>query len=176
MCYGRADVPTDWEPDHAADVVLVKPLESPAVIYSSPSSRCLGLATALASRLGSTLRADARLMELDHGRWEGRRWSEIYDVEAAAVDAWGHHWETVGPPGGESAQALEARVKAVLEECSGDDQSTLWVTHAGVIRAAWKLTRGHGWAGAMALHVEHLAVYSILPVPRHSLAGDVTPP
>lgn len=69
------------------------------------------------------------------GDWEGLTWNAIGQP---AIDAWvadfGHH----RPGGGESAHAVLQRVGAALQDTQAQapSQEVVWLTHAGVIRAA----------------------------------------
>jgi alpha-ribazole phosphatase len=101
----------------------------------SPLKRCAELGAALAKRQPNTaLTFDARLQELDFGSWEMQPWDSI---GKPAMDAWIAS-DFAALHGGESLQALDARVASWLQDVQSayaDDQ-TLWViTHAGVIRA-----------------------------------------
>ena len=86
----------------------------PAAVYTSPLTRALETATALARRHHLTPIPDPRLVEAAMGTWEGLRRSEI--LERSPEDA-AHHqrWEadpTCGPPAGESLVDVQARVLA----------------------------------------------------------------
>lgn len=76
-------------------------------IVTSPLARCADVGAWLA-RWGWRHRIDARLLELDFGAWDGRRWDEI---GAAALDAWTHDFLHHRPGGGESLAALLARAE-----------------------------------------------------------------
>ena len=79
-------------------------------------------------------------MEMDFGQWEGRRWD---DIGAAAIDAWVADFAHYRPGGGESVGQFMQRVAAVWDETTlSADTPTLWITHAGVIRAATLLQSG----------------------------------
>ena len=85
VCYGRSDVAlaAGWRRDFARCAAKLPPhLRRRAVVYSSPSSRCLRLAR----YLSADVQTDARLMELDFGAWEGCRWDAI---PAAELTPWG---------------------------------------------------------------------------------------
>jgi len=85
LCYGAADVPIDDA--HLVELLAALPARLPrdAALYSSPLSRCLRLARALHGAGFAPPAVDARLREMDFGRWEGRLWSELPREE---IDAW----------------------------------------------------------------------------------------
>ncbi|MEM7526475.1 MAG: histidine phosphatase family protein [Pseudomonadota bacterium] len=148
LCYGRLDLPCAPE---AAEEIAVACASAPKAcsILSSPASRALSLARALAARDGLAVEVDARLQELDFGAWEGRRWSEIDRRES---DPWATDPMNRAPPGGESFAALRARVSDALDELA---ERTLIVTHAGPIRAARMRAEGISFEAAFAEPVAH---------------------
>lgn len=147
-CYGRTDVAADAVStlDQARRLAAVLPDGVP--VFSSPLRRCAALAEALgAERTDLHWRADARLQELNFGTWEGRRWSDIAPSEFSEwLGDFAHH--RVGA--GESVQQLMDRVAgaaADTRDCAGSPSpvvrsEAVWITHAGVIRAACLLASG----------------------------------
>ena len=74
---------------------------------------------------------------MDFGKWEGRRWDAIGET---ALSAWTSDFARHRPGGGESVQQLLERVQRALQH-DRDRDDVLWITHAGVIRAArWLLS------------------------------------
>jgi alpha-ribazole phosphatase len=82
---------------------------------------------------------DARLAEMDFGAWEGLAWNA---VPRAELDAWTRSFASWRCGGAENVQTFMARVAAVWDETLERNQPTVWITHAGVIRAATLLARG----------------------------------
>jgi alpha-ribazole phosphatase len=146
MCYGRSDLPlaAGFDKETAR---LVRELPPFTHILSSPLSRCLLLAQALAKARACPLRIDPRLAEMDFGRWEGMRWDAIARSE---LDAWAADLTGARPHGGETVAELAARVRAALTDALSGPQPVLVVCHAGVIKAA--LAAGQG---AAAWHAHH---------------------
>ncbi len=108
VCYGRLDVPL--HPDAAGTLArIAAEVGAAAAIITSPARRC----RAVAGMLPGTVREDARLLELDFGRWEGVAWD---DVPRAELDTWARDPERFAPPGGESGGALLARVASFHAE------------------------------------------------------------
>ncbi len=135
LCYGRAEI----APGPGAAAEIARALElTPRVarVVASPARRCRGLAEALAARDGVALALDERLMELDCGSWERRRW---WDIPRAESDPWAADPWALAPPGGETFAALHARVAAVLAEA---EPGVALVTHAGPIRAVRLILTG----------------------------------
>lgn len=116
-------------------------------VITSPRRRCHDIAEHLAAQLGIPLHVEPRLRELDHGRWTGHSWDAMEAYDHAAYRRWLTHWISEGPPdGGESANQLTARVRAVIVEAPSD---CLLVTHRGPLQAIHSLT-GLSWTDAAA--------------------------
>jgi alpha-ribazole phosphatase len=79
----------------------------PRAAWVSPRSRCRDVGRAL-RRLGFQVRVDARLTEMDFGRWDGRRWD---DIPAGEIGAWADDLLDHAPGGGETLRALARRAQ-----------------------------------------------------------------
>ncbi|WP_036172599.1 histidine phosphatase family protein [Massilia sp. 9096] len=141
LCYGASDVPVaDDELARACaclrGAALFDGAHDDLPVYASPLRRCADLAQALRPR---RLRLDARLMEMDFGRWELQPWSTIARDE---VDAWAADLLHYRPGGAENVLDVARRVAAFLDELrhSGAAQALL-VCHAGTIRLLTQITR-----------------------------------
>lgn len=131
-CYGRLDIGV--KPSFETEArTTVERLVKPEIIVTSPLRRCQTLAAYIADAMQLTFSVDARLTEMDFGHWEGQAWSEIPRHE---LDAWAADFLDAAPHGGESVRALNDRVAQRLAEDRQAGHATLWVTHAGVIKAA----------------------------------------
>ncbi|AAZ98664.1 alpha-ribazole-5`-phosphate phosphatase CobC, putative [Thiobacillus denitrificans ATCC 25259] len=132
---GRSDAPLTprgREQMHAALAVL----PPWGAVVSSPARRCLDFASEMAAARGIDCRVDADWQELDFGTWEGLRPDEAAARDAAAHAAFLCDPRRHAPPGGESLDALDARVEAALARLGETARvPTLVVTHAGAMRA-----------------------------------------
>lgn len=124
ICYGRSDLGLVEDPVERANA-LRPLLPGDAPLWSSPLRRCLELAREL--HTGPVI--DERLLEMDFGHWEMRRWDDIPRHE---IDAWAANPVGYAPPGGESPQAMRARVAPWLRELPA---VAVAVAHGGVLRA-----------------------------------------
>lgn len=132
ICYGRTDL--GLAPGFAAEAArLVADLPAVAAVVTSPLARCRRLAERIAAARGLALAVDARLVEMDFGRWEGQAWSDIPRHE---LDAWAADLMHACPHGGETVADLAARTAAALDDLARGPRPVLAVTHAGVIKAA----------------------------------------
>lgn len=132
VCYGRWDVPAQPESTQRAAAALAQELPPATRGHYSPLLRCEQLAQAVQRlRPDVVLQADARLMELDFGAWEARRWQ---DIPQSDYDAWTQHFAHYRPGGGESLQAMLGRVGSAWQQAQERSGPQVWITHAGVAR------------------------------------------
>ena len=145
-CYGALNVAADLAATHVAAQALADCLPMGALVSSSPLQRCELLAHVLYGlRSDLSYKKDARLAEMDFGAFEGQRWDQIpaqaYDDWMA--DFWQHRFGGV-----ESVDLFMARVASAWHDmpaaqaASAAPVARVWITHAGVIRAANLLAKG----------------------------------
>lgn len=140
ICYGATDMAAEHVATRASAEMLAAQLPPGARVLSSPKLRCAQLAQALrAPRPDLVHDMDERLVEMDFGSWEGWRWDLI---PKDAIDQWTAHFAAHRFGGRESVEELMDRVAGVWRDTAASGQPTLWITHAGVIRAAMLLSRG----------------------------------
>ena len=140
ICYGRLDLPE--HPDAAAQIqAAMATLRgfTPATLWASPALRCQGMAQALASSLSVPVHHDPRLLEMDFGDWEGLAWD---NVPRDALDRWASEPLGFAPPGGETGQALIARVTSFHNEISLHARDCVVVTHGGPLKILRALRAG----------------------------------
>jgi len=140
VCYGALDVAVDRHSTRQAAQALADVLPQGIQVLFSPLQRCKLLALDLQGlRADLTYKCEDRLVEMNFGCHEGRRWDGIaqavYDDWTA--DFWNHRFG-----GLESVAELMARVGVAWDEVGLSGQDQVWITHAGVIRAASLLARG----------------------------------
>jgi alpha-ribazole phosphatase len=139
LCYGRNEVPVD--PDvlaaAAASVRSLIPARvlRQAAMFTSPASRCLGLARELAAPREPCIAEE--LHEMHFGAWEDLPWESVprEELDAWAADVWSYR-----AGGGESAAMVAQRwrswCKRVAGQIGGRGLPAVAVTHAGLIRVA----------------------------------------
>lgn len=127
---------------------------------ASPLRRCMETAALLRLIVSPEL----RLIEMDWGDYQGRTLAELraeHGFNLVRNEARGLDFT---PPRGESPRDVQARVAPLLAEIAAAGQSTLAVTHRGVIRAIYAQAIGWAMTGeapqeldAYAVHVFRLA-------------------
>jgi probable phosphoglycerate mutase len=137
---GRFDAPLTAEGEAQAKCVAAALRHEPlARVITSPLVRARTTADAIAQVLGLDVETDERLIELDYGQWDQLR---MLDIPA---EAWRKWRETVSftPPGGESLEAVTARVVGFCNEqfSAAVEESVVAVSHVSPIKAAvcWAL-------------------------------------
>ncbi|MDR2454886.1 MAG: bifunctional RNase H/acid phosphatase [Bifidobacteriaceae bacterium] len=112
-------------------------LAAPTALLASPTARTRQTAEPFAREFGLAARVEAGFVEQDFGLWDGLTKAEVDASWPGGVEAWAQD-AAYTPAGGESRQALGARVKAALGRLVGErrGQTTLVVSHAMAIRAA----------------------------------------
>jgi len=117
LCYGRLNLPADAQATRAAAERLATALPPGARVAYSTLQRCELLAHELqALRPDLTFTPDARLREMDFGRWEGQTWDAI---GKSAIDTWVTGFATHAPGGGESLQRRGGQQAVELLEAVG---------------------------------------------------------
>lgn len=105
-------------------------------IVCSDLSRTRETARIVAGERTVPIEPEARLREIDLGRWEGLTKAEINTVFPGEYDARGENLAQMRPSGGESFSDLQQRVVPFFDEVLATTQgTTLLVAHAGVNRA-----------------------------------------
>ena len=137
-CHGRLDVDLSAEGRRQAGELATALGELPlAAVYSSPLSRALDTARAIAAARGLEPVADDGLLEIDFGELEGLTYEEIAAERPDVFRAWMEAPTSVRFPGGESFADLRARVVeavgAIRERHAGGAAAV--VAHGGVVRA-----------------------------------------
>ena len=140
LCYGATDVPADAQATQRAAQAIAPALLPHTTVISSTLQRCELFAHSLQGlRPDLTYKFDARLTEMNFGVWEGQPWDAI---ERDAFDAWTADFSNHPFGGQESVAEFMQRVTLAWRDTLALPGPALWVTHAGVIRAATLLSQG----------------------------------
>lgn len=107
-----------------------------SAVYASPMRRTLETARIVARPHDLDPRPTDGLREIDHGRWEGKRRTEVEALFAEEYAAWEADPFTFAPEGGESGLDVLARALPVLREIVHRhcDDAVLVVSHKATIR------------------------------------------
>jgi broad specificity phosphatase PhoE len=83
-------------------------------VIASPLKRAQE--TAALAAPGAAVTTDARIIEMDYGRWEGLTYEQIEAQDAEARRFWEADPGSLACPGGESGEDVARRVRAFLEQ------------------------------------------------------------
>ncbi len=118
-----------------ADALSELPIRA---VYSSPLQRAFQTAVTIAARHNLAVQRIDDLRECNFGLWEGMSKAEV--LERSPEDRqlyleWEHN-TSIAPPGGESFEALQQRVVAVVEglALAHPDQALVLVSHVGPMK------------------------------------------
>ncbi len=147
VCYGQSDVGlASTFPEEAERTKSRLAAYSFDAIYSSPLSRCTRLAAYCG--YGNDARLDPRLMEMDFGEWEMKRFDEITDPR---LQLWFDDYLNVPATGGESSMQQRTRLMDFISDLQKTDARTVAIfTHGGIVIHALACLRGLSDAEAFA--------------------------
>ena len=140
VCYGQLDVRADPLETQQCAGILRNVLPTGTLLLTSPLQRCELLAQEMIGLQPDLLvKKDTRLQEMNFGQWEGRPWA---DIDVAELTAWTDDFANYrAGTTGESVMQFMARVASAFDELD-PRRDSIWVTHAGVIRAATLIAQG----------------------------------
>lgn len=131
ICYGQSDIPLSELFADESERLLHNLPDDIDIVYSSPLSRCYKLAELIKTK--ESIVSDKRLLELNFGDWEMKKWDEIGQQE---LNEWMQDFVNIQVPNGESFIDLNNRVNHFIDELiKNSHQRVAIVTHAGVIRS-----------------------------------------
>ncbi len=157
VCYGQSDVPLASSfTEEAAEVRRKLMSYDIEKAYCSPLTRC----RALARYCGyADAVMDARLMEMDFGAWEMKRYDEIDDPR---LQEWFDDYINVRATGGESSVMQRDRFLKFIEDINdGSDSVVAIFTHGGILIHALVCFKGMTYDSAFTSHPGYGAIVEI---------------
>ncbi|MGA2464330.1 MAG: histidine phosphatase family protein [Thermodesulfobacteriota bacterium] len=135
---GRADLPlNDTGLAQAEDTGRRIAAEyRPVAVYSSPLSRAVKTAEAIAGHFTLPVQVHAGLIDIDYGQWQGLTPDKAKERWAEVVDAWYNTPHTARIPGGETLDELRARAMGTVNELAvrHQGQTIVLVAHTVINR------------------------------------------
>lgn len=115
---GQADVPLNETgiAQAAATGLRVAARWTPTAVYTSPLSRAVKTAEAIAKLFDLPVQAHPGLIDIDYGEWQGLTPDEARQHWPEQVDNWYHHPERAIIPGGETLTGLRTRLMLAVKE------------------------------------------------------------
>ena len=135
---GRADVPlneTGLAQARATGERVAAEWE-PVSVYSSPLSRAVRTAEAIATHFDLPVQIRPALADIDYGQWQGLTPDEARERWPEEVEAWFSAPQNARIPGGETLDDLRARSMSVVKELGGqhEGQTIVLVGHTVINR------------------------------------------
>jgi len=115
---GRADVPLNETglAQAAATGERVLAAWRPTAIYSSPLSRAVRTAEAVAKHFDLPVQKHPGLVDIDYGDWQGLTPEEAKQHWPETIDAWFNAPQTAHIPNGETLDGLRTRAMSTVNE------------------------------------------------------------
>lgn len=136
ICYGQSDIALQIPYLEQFSKIVQYVGHENAVIYSSPLKRCSVLADHFKVNNDNSpaIITDDRLMEMNFGDWEMKKWD---DIHIDSLNKWMADFVNEKVPNGESFSELDARVSHFVENelLKSKKKTAIIITHAGVIRS-----------------------------------------
>jgi broad specificity phosphatase PhoE len=115
---GQADVPLDETGLTQAEATARRIASEwqPVAVYSSPLSRAVKTAEAIARQFGLPVHTHRGLADINYGQWQGLTPDEARERWPDIVDAWYRAPDTAQIPGGETLNNLRVRAMEAVRE------------------------------------------------------------
>jgi broad specificity phosphatase PhoE len=135
---GRADVPLNETGLAQAEATSLRIHGEwqPSAVYSSPLSRAVRTAEAIAKHFDLPVQIHPGLADIDYGEWQGLTPDEVRDRWPAALHVWYHQPDDAIIPGGETLAQLRSRGMSTVNELSARhaEQTIVLVGHTVINR------------------------------------------
>src|SRR3990172_8035552 len=139
---GWADPPLDEiGREQARALAASLQAESLDAVYSSPLLRARETADIIAAPLNIKIRLDDRLKERNIGEWTGLTGDEANE---RFPERFNGNWRIVGPPGGETQEAIVKRAAAAINDiiAAHPEETIAVVSHGGTLNTYLAHTLG----------------------------------
>jgi alpha-ribazole phosphatase len=154
ICYGQSDIQLATSFDKEWTEIRKKLPLNVDRLFTSPLSRCTKLSERLAAHFGLLPEKDVRLMEMNFGDWEMKKWD---DIDQSELNAWMNDFQIKPCPNGESYSNVTSRLKDFISDKLQEESKYLIVTHGGIIKCFHGLLNNyHG----MDLPISYGEIYS----------------
>ena len=116
-------------------------------VYTSPLKRTLDTAEAVNRHHGLSIIKNAEIIEINGGKWEGIRWSELPMLFPEEYRLWNESINSFHAPDGESTEQVYDRMKAAMDKIAADNQgkTIAVISHGMAIKAYLNYADGRRW-------------------------------
>lgn len=118
---GRADIPLNEVGIQQAEATgrRIAATWQPVAIYSSPLSRAIKTAEAIAKYFALAVKPHLGLVDMDYGAWQGLSPDEVREQWSSTLDGWYNTPHLVRIPGGETLDDLRKRAMETVNYLAG---------------------------------------------------------
>lgn len=122
---GRADIPLDEHGIRQAEATSRRIATEwlPTAIYSSPLSRAVQTAEAIAQPFHLTVNIHPGLVDIDYGDWQGFSPDEVRQKWSSTLDGWYNAPHLIRIPGGETLDDLRKRAMETVDSLAAQHSS-----------------------------------------------------
>ena len=122
---GRADIPLDEYGMRQAEATgrRIAAEWLPTTIYSSPLSRAVKTAEAIANPFNLTVNTHTGLVDIDYGDWQGLSPDEVRQKWSSTLDGWYNAPHLIRIPGGETLDDLRKRAMETVSSLASQHSS-----------------------------------------------------
>ena len=130
----------------------------PVAVYTSPLSRAVQTAEAIAKHFHLPVQQHAGLVDIDYGAWQGLTPEEVRQRWPEEFDAWYNRPHLAHIPGGETLSDLRARAMPMLDELAAHHagETVVLVGHTVINRILLLGPLGRGIA-RVEVHLQRLS-------------------
>lgn len=116
-------------------------------VYSSPLRRAFSTAEAVNRHHGFEIKTDAGLMEINGGKWEGVKWTELPERFPDEYMTWCKKINEFHAPGGESTGQVYDRISGTMKKIASENngRTIAVVSHGLAIKAYLTYAAGLPW-------------------------------
>ena len=159
---GRADVPLNETGIQQAEATSkrIAAQWQPVAVYTSPLSRAMKTAEAIAHPFQLTVNPLAGLVDIDYGLWQGLTPEEVGERWPQELNAWYNAPHTVRIPGGESLADLRVRGLDAVHQLADqyEGETIVLVGHTVINRVILLAVMGLGNERFWRLHQDTCAI------------------
>jgi probable phosphoglycerate mutase len=153
-----------WQAERAARALAG---DSIAAIYASDLLRAWHTAHVIAQTTAAPLVASQNLRERCFGSFEGKTYAELEEKWPDDALRWRQREPDWAPPGGETLQALRARIAGAVDAFAARHvgEQIVLVAHGGVMDVLYRLATGQELQAPRTWHLGNAAINRLLWTP-----------
>ena len=130
-------------------------------IYTSPLKRTYQTATIIAQKVRVPLITDRKLLEINHGTWEGKRPDQFNQTEQQILNQWKSQPDVVQMPDGEHFNDVASRAEKFLLKIEKSKGKNIIVSHDLTIRVMIALIKNLSFDNIWSINLDNCGITTI---------------